>query len=110
MTVDNLVALAQSVCAQNGRVYPTHLRAMAAQWNRESIEISTIWADLRAALASGRPIEPLDNLIRRRHAERVALADAKLKAACPKLSIEQRYVQHDWPRVSSDTHWRGVDE
>jgi hypothetical protein len=110
MTVDNLVALAQSVCFQNGRTYPNHLRAMASQWNREGMEIASVWADLRSALAQGLPVEPLDLLLRKRHAAKVAEADAKLAAACPVLSNEQRYVRHEWPRQSSDINWRGFDD
>jgi hypothetical protein len=83
MTVDEMVAQAQMVCAQNGRVYPSHLRQMASQWSREGISIASIWGELKNALGHGWPIEPIDNLIRRRHAEKVAVQDARLKASCP---------------------------
>jgi hypothetical protein len=109
MTVDQLIAKSQMVCAQNGRVYPGHLRQMAAQWNREGMSISSVFAELESALAQGLPVEGIDGLIRKRHAEKVAILDARTKSQCTPLPESKRYVPHQWPRQPVN-YWRGPSD
>jgi hypothetical protein len=108
--IDRHMWEAERVCRTNDRVLPRHLRQYLTTWAREGMSISSVWTELKNALAHGLPVEPLDNLIRRRHSEKVAADDARTKLQCPPLPESQRYVPHQWKRGSADTNWQGPSD
>jgi hypothetical protein len=107
--IDQMILEAERICRTNDRVLPRHLRQSLTTWVREGMSIDSVWGDLKNALALGLPIEPLDILIRKRHADKIAIQDKRLRESCPRLTNEQRYVRHEWPREAVN-HWQGFPD
>jgi hypothetical protein len=112
MTADALIAKAEEFCHRAGARFPTELRQLARQWQRERFDLEFCWGQVQPLLSAGRPIWQAEVDVRKHHAALQAekeAGDRRLNTLPHSNSLDEPKKPHQRIQAREHDPIRGGD-